>query len=683
MPAVAPGSSTMSSPYPHLFAPLDLGFTTLPNRILMGSMHTGLEDRARDFDRLAAYLAARARGGAGLIVTGGFGPNRRGAGAWGMGKLSSRGELPRHRKVTRAVHDEGGRVCLQILHTGRYAYHPFAVAPSRLKAPINPFTPWALSGSGVERQIDDFVACAALAREAGYDGVEIMGSEGYFINQFLTLRTNRRTDRWGGAFENRMRLPVEIVRRTRAALGRDAIIIYRLSMLDLVEDGQSWEEVEQLGKAVASAGATLINTGIGWHESRVPTIATPVPRGAFTWVTRRLRDAVAVPLITTNRINMPADAERILAAGDADMVSMARPMLADPDWALKARAGTPERINTCIACNQACLDAIFEQRTASCLVNPRAARETELVLTKAATPKRSAGVGAGPAGRAAACAAAERGHAVTLFEADAAIGGQFNIAKRIPGKAEFEETLRYFRVRLAELGVVVKLNTMADVALLRAGGFDDVVLAAGVLPRTPAIPGVEQPLVRSYLEVLRDGAPVGKRVAILGAGGIGFDCAVFLTHDAAEAQDPVAFARSWGIDREYHTRGGLGAAVVPQAEREVWLLQRKASKPGAGLGKTTGWIHRSALKRRGVHMLAGVGYERIDATGIHITHAGRAQHLAVDTIVLCTGQDPRLDLFQPLVAAGMRVHPIGGAALAAELDAERAIREGTELATRL
>jgi 2,4-dienoyl-CoA reductase (NADPH2) len=683
MPTGAPTASTMSTPYPRLFAPLDLGFTTLPNRILMGSMHTGLEDRARDFDRLAAYLAARARGGAGLIVTGGFAPNRRGAGAWGMGKLASRWELPRHRTVTQAVHAEGGRVCLQILHTGRYAYHPFAVAPSRLKAPINPFTPWALSTRGVERQIDDFVACAALAREAGYDGVEIMGSEGYFINQFLTLKTNRRGDKWGGAFENRMRLPVEIVRRTRAALGPDSIIIYRLSMLDLVEDGQSWDEVEQLGKAVAAAGATLINTGIGWHESRVPTIATPVPRGAFTWVTKRLRDAVAVPLITTNRINMPADAERILAAGDADMVSMARPLLADPEWAAKARAGTPERINTCIACNQACLDAIFEQRTASCLVNPRAARETELTLAKASKPKRIAVVGAGPAGLAAACGAAERGHAVTLYEADAVIGGQFNIAKRIPGKAEFEETLRYFRVRLAELGVTVKLNTRADATALKAGGFDAVVLATGVLPRTLSIPGIEQPLVRSYLEVLRDDAPVGRRVAIIGAGGIGFDAATFLTHDAHESQDPQAFARSWGIDREYHARGGLGTAAMPQAGREVWLLQRKRSKPGAGLGKTTGWIHRSSLKRRGVQMLSGVEYRRIDADGIHISHQGREQHLAVDTIVVAAGQEPRLDLFQPLIGAGLHVHPIGGAALAAELDAERAIREGTELAARL
>jgi 2,4-dienoyl-CoA reductase (NADPH2) len=673
----------MTSPYPTLFAPLDLGFTTLPNRILMGSMHTGLEDRARDFDRLAAYLAARARGGAGLIVTGGFAPNRVGAGVWGMGKLSSRWELARHRKVTRAVHDEGGRVCLQVLHTGRYAYHPFAVAPSRLKAPINPFTPWALSGRGVEGQIDDFVACAALAREAGYDGVEVMGSEGYFINQFLTLRTNQRRDRWGGAFENRMRLPVEIVRRTRAALGPDSIIIYRLSMLDLVEDGQSWEEVEQLGRAIAGAGATLINTGIGWHESRIPTIATPVPRGAFTWVTRRLRDAVAVPLITTNRINMPADAERILAAGDADMVSMARPLLADPEWAAKARVGAERRINTCIACNQACLDAVFEKRTASCLVNPRAARERELVLAPVAVPKRIAVVGAGPAGLAAACSAAERGHHVTLFEAASEIGGQFNLAKRIPGKAEFEETLRYFRVRLAELGVEVRLNRLADAAMLVSGGYDDVVLASGVLPREPGIAGVDTGIVRSYLEVLRDGAAVGRRVAIVGAGGIGFDLATFLTHDAGEAQDPVAFARSWGIDREYHARGGLGIAALPAPEREVWLLQRKRSKPGAGLGKTTGWIHRSALKRRGVKMLSGVAYERIDAGGIHIHHDGRAQHLAVDTVVIAAGQEPRFELFAPLRAAGLRVHPIGGAALAAELDAERAIREGTELAAVL
>jgi len=671
--------------YPSLFRPLELGHTTLANRILMGSMHTGLEDRASDFDALAAYLAARARGGAGLIVTGGFAPNRRGGGYWGAGKLSSRWELPRHRKVTQAVHAEGGKLCLQILHTGRYAYHPLAVAPSRLKAPINPFTPWALSERGVESQIDDFVTCAALSQEAGYDGVEVMGSEGYFINQFLTAKTNHRTDRWGGSFAQRMRLPIEIVRRTREKVGPDFIIVYRLSMLDLVEDGQSWEEIVQLGQAIERAGASIINTGIGWHESRVPTIATTVPRGAFTWVTRKLRGAVTVPLVTTNRINMPDDAERILAAGDADMVSLARPFLADPEWARKAERGEPETINTCIACNQACLDAVFEGRKASCLVNPRAGRETELVAQRAPRPRRIAVIGAGPAGLAAATVAAERGHAVTLFEADPRIGGQFNYAKRIPGKAEFEETLRYFANRLAALGVEQRLGVRAEAAALIADGFEAVVLATGVKPRALRIPGADGPNVLSYLQVLRDDAPVGRRVAIVGAGGIGFDIATFLTQDRAESLDPQVYARAWGVDPAYGARGGLGTALAhdPEPAREVWLMQRKTTKVGAGLGKTTGWIHRRALKRHGVRTLAGVEYRAIDADGIHLVEGGVARHLAVDTVVVCAGQEPRAELQAPLVAAGLETHVIGGAALAAELDAERAIREGTELAVRL
>jgi len=671
----------MSQPYPHLFAPLSVGAVTLPNRILMGSMHTGLEDRARDYDRLAAYFAARARGGVGLIVTGGIAPNRVGAGAWGMGKLSSRWELARHRKVTGAVHAEGGRVCMQILHTGRYAYHPFAVAPSCLKAPINPFTPWALSERGVERQIDAFVTSATLAREAGYDGVEVMGSEGYFINQFLTARTNHRSDCWGGPFAQRMQVAVEIVRRTRAAVGRDWLIVYRLSMLDLVEDGQSWDEVVQLAQAIERAGASLINTGIGWHESRVPTIASGVPRGAFAWVTSKLRDAVTVPLIATNRINVPEEAERILASGAADMVSMARPLLADPEWANKARRGERERINVCIACNQACLDRIFEKQTASCLVNPRAGRETELVISPAAAPRRIAVVGAGPAGLAAACTAAERGHAVTLFEGDPRIGGQFNYAKRIPGKAEFEETLRYFRVRLAELGVVQRLGTRADAASL--AGFDAVVLATGVKPRRLTLPGSDGPNVLSYLDVLRDDRAVGRRVAIVGAGGIGFDVATFLTHDAQAALDPKAYAREWGIDREYHARGGLGTGAPAPGGREVYLLQRRTTKPGAGLGRTTGWIHRRSLKRHGVAMLSGVEYRRIDASGIEIGMDGEVRHLGVDSVVICAGQEPQDELLAPLAAAGIEVHAIGGAALAAELDAERAIREGTELAAWL
>jgi 2,4-dienoyl-CoA reductase (NADPH2) len=674
------------NPFPHLLAPLDLGFTTLPNRVLMGSMHTGLEDRAEDFPKLAAYFAERARGGVGLVVTGGIAPNAAGWTKPFAGTLSGRRHLARHRLLTAAVHDAGGRICMQVLHTGRYAYHPFAVAPSRLKAPITPFTPRALTDRGVEGQVAAFVRCATLAQEAGYDGVELMGSEGYFINQFLAVRTNRRDDRWGGTWPNRMRLPVEIVARTRAAVGREFIVIYRLSMLDLVEGGSSLDEVVELAQAVERAGATILNTGIGWHEARIPTIATMVPRAAFTWVTRRLRGAVAIPLVTSNRINDPAVAERVLAAGDADLVSMARPLLADPEFVAKAAAGRADEINTCIACNQACLDHVFENAVATCLVNPRAARETELEYRPAAVPKRVAVVGAGPAGLSCAAVAGRRGHRVTLFEAADRVGGQFNMAKRIPGKEEFRETLRYFRRELELAGVEVRLGRAAGVAELAHGGFDEIVLASGVLPRVPAIPGLGHPMVLSYVDVLLHATPVGERVAIVGAGGIGFDVAQFLSHDAAHAAtslDIPAFMREWGIDMTLAARGGLVPATEPRSPREIWLLQRRSSPPGRDLGKTTGWAHRLTLRRRGVRMLAGVTYECIDDAGLTIRHGTELQRLAVDNVVICAGQEPRRELEAGLEAAGIRPHRIGGARIAAELDAKRAIDEGARLAASL
>ena len=584
--------------YPHLLAPLDLGFVTLPNRVLMGSMHTGLEDHARDYDKLAVYFAERARGGVGLMVTGGIAPSIAGWLKPFSGRLSMPWHVARHRKLTRAVHAEGGRICLQILHAGRYGYHPLSVAPSKIKSPITPFTPHALSGRGVERTIADFARCAALAREAGYDGVEVMGSEGYLINQFLAARSNRRRDRWGGSAENRMRFATEIVRRTRERVGRDFIIIYRLSMLDLVEGGQSWDEIVTLAKAVETAGATLINTGIGWHEARVPTIVTSVPRAAFAWVTRRLRGEVGIPLITTNRINMPAVAERVLAEGDADMVSMARPLLADPDWVAKARAGRADEINTCIACNQACLDHVFENKRASCLVNPRACHETERVIVPTLARKRYAVVGAGPAGLACATTLAERGHAVTLIERETQIGGQFNLARRIPGKEEFAETLRYFARRIEQTGVELRLGTAASADAL-ASGFDAVIIATGVTPRRAGIPGEDHPRVLSYLDVLGRDAVVGPRVAIVGAGGIGFDVAEFLVQSAPSPSINIArWTREWGVDRTLAARGAL---LKPQPEppaRQVWLLQRSAGRPGARLNKTTGWVHRATLKAR-------------------------------------------------------------------------------------
>ncbi|MET8662628.1 NADPH-dependent 2,4-dienoyl-CoA reductase [Streptomyces griseus] len=668
--------------YPNLLSPLDLGFTTLPNRVLMGSMHIGLEEAERGFERMAAFYAERARGGVGLMVTGGIAPSERACSFPGGAKMTTEAEAEQHREITSAVHAAGGRIAMQILHFGRYAHHPDLVAPSAIQAPISGFVPNALTGEQVEETIEEFVRAAELARFAGYDGVEIMGSEGYLINEFIVSATNHRTDRWGGSYENRIRLPLEIVRRVRERVGDDFILIYRLSMLDLVPGGSTLEEVVTLAKEIEAAGATIINTGIGWHEARIPTIATSVPRGAFSWVTERVRGAVSVPLVTSNRINTPEVAEEILASGRADLVSMARPFLADPEFVAKAAAGRADAINTCIGCNQACLDHVFSLQITSCLVNPRACHETELVLSPTRARKRVAVVGAGPAGLACSVTAAERGHTVTLFDTADEIGGQLNVARRVPGKEEFDETLRYFRTRLAELDIDVRLSTRADAATL--DGFDEVVLATGVEPRTPAIPGTDHPKVLSYLDVLRDGAMVGDRVAIVGAGGIGFDVAEFLT-DGGEAAslDPDAFFRQWGVDTAYEDRGGLRAPERPESPRTVHLIQRRTTKVGAGLGRTTGWIHRTELRHRGVEMIAGASYDLIDDEGLHLTVDGERRVLPVDTVVLCAGQEPRRDLYEELRAGAVPVHLIGGADVAAELDAKRAIRQGTELAAAL
>ena len=673
------------SDYPHLLAPLDLGFTTLKNRVLMGSMHVGLEEAPGGYERMAAFYAERAKGGVGLIVTGGISPNDAGLTFAGGNKLDTRQEAEKHKVVTQAVHDAGGKIALQILHTGRYSYQPDIVAPSAIQAPINPSKPHALTSAEVQQTIADFVNCAKLAQYAGYDGVEIMGSEGYLINEFIVARTNHRDDEWGGSYENRIRFPIEIVKRTRAEVGENFIIIYRLSMLDLVEGGSSFEEVVQLAQAIEKAGATIINTGIGWHEARIPTIATKVPRAAFTWVTEKLKGLVKVPLITSNRINTPEMAEHVLAAGHADMVSMARPMLADAFFVQKAEQGRSDEINTCIGCNQACLDHIFSMKIASCLVNPRACHETELIFKEAAQAKKIAVIGAGPAGLSFATYAAERGHQVTIFEASNQIGGQFNIAKTIPGKEEFYETLRYFK-RQIELQPNIKLvlNHTASFEQLLNADFDDVVVATGVTPRKLDIAGIDHPKVLSYIEVLKERKPVGQRVAIIGAGGIGFDTAEYLSHEGESGSlNPEKFYDEWGIDTNYTNVGGLKAAKVEKSPRKIYLLQRKASSVGAGLGKTTGWIHRTGLKNRDVKMIAGASYDLIDDQGLHITVNGQSTVLEVDHVVICAGQESYTAMYEQLQTAGKNVHLIGGAKEAGELDAKRAIRQGAELAVTI
>ncbi len=675
----------MTAPaYPHLLAPLDLGFTQLRNRVVMGSMHTGLEDRFSNYGKLAAFYRERARGGVGLIVTGGISPNRQG---WLLpfgGTLNFIGDVFNHRRVTRAVHEEGGKILMQILHAGRYGYQPFAVSASTIKSPISPFKPKALTESGIRATIRDYARCAKLARMAGYDGIEVMGSEGYLLNQFLCARTNDRKDQWGGSIENRMRLAVEIIKAIREAVGNDFIIMYRHSLLDLVDGGNTWDDVVQVAKALEAAGVSILNTGFGWHEARVPTIVTSVPRAAFASVAGRLRKEVTIPVVASNRINMPHEAEQILSRGDADMVSMARPFLADADFVAKAASGRTDEINTCIGCNQACLDHTFSNKRASCLVNPRACHETELVYAKTAKPRKVAVVGAGPAGMSAATVAAECGHEVTLFDSSDSVGGQFKIAAQIPGKEEFVETIRYFKRKLELTGVKVQLGKRVASADLQ--GFDDVIVATGIKVRRPPIPGIDHAKVLSYIDVLQNKAPVGKRVAIIGAGGIGFDVAEYLLHNPAHAL-PLSiehWAREWGVDMNAQTGGGLVAPEPGEPVRQIFLMQRKASKLGAGLGKTSGWVHRAVLSRNGVVMMAGVQYNKIDDHGLHVTVNEQERMLAVDNIIVCAGQDSLTELMPPEGSTGgPRFHKIGGAALAAELDAKRAIKEGAELAVSL
>lgn len=675
----------MTSKYPKLLAPLDLGFTTLKNRVLMGSMHTGLEEAPNGFNRMAQFYAERARGQVGLIVTGGISPNKDGLPLPFGNPLNTEEEAEKHRVVTEAVHREGGKICLQILHVGRYGYQEGNVSASDTKAPISPFPAKALDDDGIWRTINDYVECARLAQYAGYDGVEIMGSEGYLINQFIVKKTNRRTDDWGGSFENRIRFPLEIVRRTREKAGRNFIIIYRLSMLDLVHDGSTWEEVVQLAKEIEGAGATLINTGIGWHEARIPTIATMVPRAGFAWVTKRMMGEVNIPLITTNRINMPDVAENVLAEGCADMISMARPFLADENLVLKTIEGREDEINTCIGCNQACLDHTFELKTCSCLVNPRACHETELNYLPVKKVKRIAVIGAGPAGLATATIAAERGHQVDLFEAAAEIGGQFNMAKRIPGKEEFYETIRYFNKQIELTGVNLYLNKRVDAELLIKQGYEEIILCTGVTPRKSGIPGEDHSKALSYIDVLYGHKEVGASVAIVGAGGIGFDVAEYLS--TAKGHSPSLsishYMREWGVDMEYKEAGSLTTAHPDESPRKIYLLKRSAGKHGKNLGKTTGWIHRSSLKMKDVKMIGNVEYQKIDDMGLHIRVNDEQRLLPVDNVVICAGQEPHRNLLSPLKAAGIKVHLVGGADEARELDAKRAIDQGTRLAASI
>ncbi|MFK8060041.1 MAG: FAD-dependent oxidoreductase [Polaribacter sp.] len=674
------------SKYKHIFEPLDLGFTTLKNRILMGSMHTGLEEEKNGIDKIATYYAERAKGGVGLIVTGGIAPNIQGWTGPFAARMSTKKHAKHHQKITEAVHKEGGKICMQILHSGRYGYHPFNVAPSKIKAPINRFMPFKLKESGIKRTIKDFVNCAKLSKVAGYDGVEIMGSEGYLINQFIAKRTNKRTDSWGGNYKNRMRLPIELVKQTREAVGKEFIIIYRLSMLDLVEKGSSWEEVVQLGKEIEKAGATIINTGIGWHEARIPTIATSVPRAAFTWVTKKMKKELSIPLITSNRINMPETAEKILSEGDADMISMARPFLADPEWVNKAEADKSDEINTCIGCNQACLDHVFQQKVASCLVNPRACHETELNYNPTEKKKKVAVIGAGPAGLAASTIAAQRGHSVTLFDASSEIGGQFNMAKQIPGKEEFYETIRYFNKQIELHNVTVKLNSRVSVDDLQNSDFEEIILATGIKPRELKIEGINHKKVLSYIDVLKHKKPVGKRVAVIGAGGIGFDVSEYLSHEGESTSVNIdAWLKEWGIDKTLEARAGIEGEKpgFHPSPREIFMFKRSAGKFGGNLGKTTGWIHRSTLKKKKVQFIGEVSYTKIDDQGLHYNQNEEAKILDVDNVVICAGQTPFKELYQPLLDLGKKVYVIGGADFASELDAKRAINQGARLAAEL
>ena len=672
--------------YKHIFEPLDLGFTVLKNRVLMGSMHTGLEEEKNGYEKIARYYAERAKGGVGLIVSGGIAPNIQGWTGPFSARMSTKKHAERHKVITEAVHAEGGKICMQILHAGRYGYHPLNVGPSAIKSPITPFKPFKLRESGIKRTIKDFVKSAALAKEAGYDGIEIMGSEGYLINQFIAKRTNKRNDDWGGSYENRIRLPIELVKQTREKVGENFIIIYRLSMLDLVENGSSWDEIVMLGKEIEKAGATIINTGIGWHEARIPTIATSVPRAAFTWVTKKMKSEISIPLITSNRINMPETAEKVLAEGHADMISMARPFLADPEWVNKAEQEKDDEINTCIACNQACLDHVFEQKVASCLVNPRACHETELNYLPTDKKKKIAVVGAGPAGLAASTVAAQRGHEVTLFDSESEIGGQFNIAKQIPGKEEFYETIRYFGKQIELHNVNLKLNTRVNAEDLAQGDFDEVILATGITPRTPRIPGVDHEKVLNYIDVLKLKKEVGKRVAVIGAGGIGFDLSEYLSHKGeSTSQNIDAWLNEWGIDKSLEARSGIEGVEkhIHPSPREIFMFKRSKGKFGGNLGKTTGWIHRANLKKKNVQFINEVQYDKIDDQGLHYTQNEEQKVLEVDNVIICAGQLPFKELLQPLQSKGVNVHVIGGADVAAELDAKRAIDQGSRLASHL